>query len=358
MKKDRHHYSLIGGASSAACTLIALLLALNTVSAQSHDGHDHAGHGDHAHPEVGPLLEHPEHDQHEDPEHAESRHGDHEGHANEGLVSVPDAILREFDITLAQAAAGTLHEEVILPGEIKFNREQLAYITPRFAGTVTAIRARLADEVEPGQVLATLESSETLRPFEVKAPFAGTIVDYTITLGETVDAGTRLFILGDLSTVWADLRIYLRDMAKVRQGQRVVVVNGHEGPQFEGTITYIAPTIDEHTRTGLARVVIDNADGAWRPGQFIKGSVSIDEHRAGVVIPRSAVLTHEGASVVFVRTAEGIEPRPVVLGHRDENSIEVLSGLEPGQTYVARNAISLKAEMNKGSFGGHEGHVH
>ena len=372
--------------------LVATILLTATYGQDDHDSHDHSDHGNHAEAveQVGAHeeheghadekvhssaeysehdghdhtqeAEHEEHDGHDDAGEAEHElgHDEHKGHDEheEGVVSIPNHVLREFDIALSKASPDVLHEEVVLPGEIKFNREQLAYVTPRYAGTVTGIKARLADEVKKGQVLATLESTETLRPFEVKAPFAGTIVAYDITPGETVEAGEPLFTLADLSSVWADLRIYQRDMAKVRKGQRVVIVNGHEGPKFTGTITYIAPTIDEHTRTGLARIVVDNGEGDWRPGQFVKGSVSIDEHGAAVVIPRSAVLTHEGVTVVFVRTEEGFEPRPVMLGESDATSYEVLGGLKPNETYVSRNAISLKAEMNKGSFGGHAGHVH
>lgn len=333
-----------------------------------HDGHDHsqktdigeshAGHADDDH------SGHDEHEAHEQRDthggHDNEGHDDHAGHDEheEGAVSVAHDVLREFGISLGKAGSDTLHEEVILPGEIQFNREQLAYVTPRFAGTVTTIKARLADEVKKGQVLATLESTETLRPFDVKAPFAGTVVAYDITPGETVEAGIPLFTVADLSSVWADLRIYQRDLGKVRKGQRVIVVNGHNGPRFSGTISYISPTIDEHTRTGLARVIVDNVDGEWRPGQFVQGNVSIEEHKAAIIIPRGAVLPYEGKTVVFVQTAEGFEPRPVELGHSDATSHEVVSGLEAGETYVTRNAISLKAEMKKGSFGGHAGHVH
>ncbi|PXA03007.1 hypothetical protein DDZ13_13875 [Coraliomargarita sinensis] len=373
--------------------LVAVTLMTATYGQDDHDAHDHSDHGNHVeaaeqdgahadheghhegeahtsaehseqnghdHAQEAEHDEHDEHAEHEEEDH--EGHDDHEGHGHdeheEGVVSISADVLREFNIILAAAASGVLHEEVILPGEIEFNREQLAHVTPRYAGTVTGIKARLADKVKKGEVLATLESTETLRPFELKAPFDGTIVAYDITPGETVEAGSALFALADLSSVWADLRIYQRDLSKVRKGQRVVIVNGHEGPRFTGTITYIAPTIDKHTRTGLARIVVDNEGGEWRPGQFVKGSISIDEHRAPVVIPRTAVLTHEGSTVVFVLTEEGFEPRPVALGKSDATSYEVLSGLEPGQTYVSRNAISLKAEMNKGSFGGHAGHVH
>ena len=207
-------------------------------------------------------------------------------------------------------------------------------------------------------MLAILESTETLLPFKVKAPFDGTIVAYDITSGETVEAASTLFTMADLSSVWADLRIYQRDMDRVRRGQKVVVTNGSDGPAFTGTINYITPMIDEHTRTGLARVVVDNEKGNWRPGQFVKGNIAIDEHVVRVAIPRSAVLTNNGQTIVFVQTREVFETRPVVLGHSDAESFEVVSGLTPGEIYVTQNAISLKAEINKSSFVGHAGHVH
>ncbi|MGB5834248.1 MAG: efflux RND transporter periplasmic adaptor subunit, partial [Thiohalocapsa sp.] len=307
---------------------------------------DHEGHGDQAsedaHDDHGGQDDHQGHDE----------HGGGDEHA-EGVVSVTPEVLREFDIALAEAGPGILQEEVVLPGEIKFNREQLAYTTPRYVGTITSIKARLADQVRAGQVLATLESTETLRPFEVTAPFDGTIVAYEITPGETVEAGKPLFTVADLSAVWADLQIYQRDLNKIRRGLPVTIVNGHGGPSFKGTISYIAPTIDEHTRTGLARVIVDNSSGEWRPGQFVKGTVTTEEHTVDIAIPRTAVLTDEGQTVVFVQTNQGFAPRPVVLGNSDRRFHEVKDGLAPGETFVARNAISLKAEMGKGAFGGH-----
>jgi cobalt-zinc-cadmium efflux system membrane fusion protein len=262
-------------------------------------------------------------------------------------------VLREFNIKVGPVGSGQLHEEVVLPGEIKFNREQLAYVTPRYSGTVQTIKARLADVVKKGDVLATLESTETLRPFEVKAPFDGVVTAYEITLGQTVDAGAPLFTVSDLSTVWADLRIYQGKISQIAKGQSVLINGGHGGASYRGTIAYIAPVIDEHTRTGLARIIVSNTDGNWKPGQFIKGRVAVDAHEASILIPRTSVLTYEGTTAVFIETAEGFEPRPVELGHSDRESHEVTRGLKQGDRIVLLNPISLKAELGKGSFGGH-----
>ncbi|QYY35005.1 efflux RND transporter periplasmic adaptor subunit [Ruficoccus sp. ZRK36] len=322
---------------------LATLLGLSqaTLAYSDTDTHDHGDHSGHSHADEGSPA-----DGHGD----EDEHHDHE----EGVVVLSPEVLEEFGIELAQAGPGTLHEEVILPGEIQFNREHVAYVTPRYASTVLEIKARLADPVKQGQVLAMLESTDTLRPFEITAPFDGVITAYEITQGETVEAGAPLFTVADLSTLWADLRIYQRDLGKVTRGQPVLITGGHEGGEFRGTVGYIAPVIDEHTRTGLVRVVVENAEGLWKPGQFIKGSVTVGNHHADIVIPRTAVLDYEGQTVVFVQTDDGFEPRPIVLGHGDADSLAVESGLEPGETYVAQNPISLKAELGKGSFGGHQ----
>lgn len=380
MKPLLSHFSKPSTRYTFSAAAFFIVLGWGTgAQAQSHEGHDHveeAEHGESEKPharhegeeDAVEHVDHEEHDHAEEAEHDESHdeheghddHGDegdgHEGHdehEEEGVVRVDASVLREFGVEYGRIGGGVLHESVILPGEMQYNREMLAYATPRYSGMVIAIKARLADYVEKGQVLATLESTETLRPFEVKAPFAGTIVDYDITPGQTVDAGVPLFSVADLDTVWADLQIYQRDLFKVKIGQNVLIEGGHADRSYRGVVAYVAPTVDEHTRTGLARVVVDNEDGAWKPGQFIKGTVSLEEHRAALVIPRSAVLTHEGQTVVFVQTDEGFEPRPVRLGHSDAESFATESGLSAGDVIVTRNPISLKAELGKGAFGGH-----
>lgn len=359
----------------AQVSLLASLLALCSATAQSHEGHDHAeeaahgetheahaGHDDHvAEPEGHDHAEeaahgesheaHGDHDAHGGK--GEDAHGDEDEHEEDGPVQLTPEVRKEFGIELSRAGAGTLHEEVALPGEIQFNRESIAYATPRYEGTVQEIHVRLAQSVKKGDLLATLESVETLRPFEVRAPFDGVIVSYDITPGQTVAAGTSLFTVADLSTVWADLRIYQKNLGQILKGQRVRIVGGHSLPTFNGVIDYVAPTVDEHTRTGLARIVVDNPEGTWKPGMFIQGRVAIEEHSVPIMVPRSAVLTVENSSAVFVQTAEGFEPRPIVIGHSDSEFLQVVRGLEAGETYVTKNPISIKAEMGKGSFGGH-----
>ncbi|MBC2603683.1 efflux RND transporter periplasmic adaptor subunit [Puniceicoccus vermicola] len=347
--------------------LLAGLLAVVSPGCGEDDDHDHdhGDHGTHA-SEAGENHDHPEGEEagHEDHDHSghdhgksvsteEHAHGEGEHDDHEELVSLTAEVQEEFGIRLGVASEGVLHRFITLPGEIGYNGEKIAYVTPKYAGTIQSISVRLADEVKKGQVLARLESADTLVPFDVKAPMDGVIVEYSLTPGQTVGSGVTLFTVADLSTVWADFRVYQRYLGEVRKGLSVKVQGDHKGADFDGEIAYVAPTVDEHTRTGLARVVVNNEKGVWMPGEFVKGQVEVAEVKVDLMVPRSAVLTMEEGTVVFVRGEEGFEPRPVQLGRSDSESWEVLSGLQDGDTIVVDNAISLKAEMGKGSFGGH-----
>ncbi len=280
-------------------------------------------------------------------------HGDHDD-----LIILSSAVLAEFGIELAPVGAGTVREEIVLSGEVGYNRERFAYATPRYAGIVLEVRARLGDVVEPGDVLAILESNETLRPFALKSAIRGTVVEFHATPGESVEAGRPLFAIADLSSVWADLRVFARDLHRVEVGQSVSIEGGEGRGRYRGLISYIAPVVDRHTRTGLARVVIENTGAVWKPGLFISGAVGVHERTFDIVVPHSAVTTMDGQPVVFVQEKEGFEARAVVLGAGNTEHVAVVRGLEVGEVIAVENVISLKAEMGRGLFDPHAGHVH
>lgn len=317
-----------GLAYRAALALFVLILAAPTPSA---------------------LAQQPDHDD----------HGEEQGHEDEGheeIVSLSADEMREFGIVVSEAGSATLTSSVDLPGEIQPNDNTLAHIVPRFPGIVTDVRAQVGDRVEAGQVLAVIESDESLSPYEVKTVLAGTITAKHITLGEAVSREHAAFVVADLSSVWADITVYQRDLGDVAVGQEVRISAGHAHPPVTGSITYVAPVVDEATRTALARVVLPNPGGAWRPGTFITARILLDSFVVPVAVPRTALQHFEDQDVVFVQTPEGFMPRPVTVGRSDENTLEIVSGLAAGEMYASQGGFTLKAELGKGSFGG--GHAH
>lgn len=192
--------------------------------------------------------------------------------------------------------------------------------------------------------------------YVLMAPSSGTIIKKHIVLGEVIKDDTEAFLIADLSSVWVNISVYQKDMPSIRKGQTVVISAGHEIPDTKGVISYIDPLVDEKTRTGLARVVLPNHDGHWRSGLFINARIAANVKDVPVAVPTTALQTIEDKTHVFVKKGEGFEPRPVTVGRADDKRVEIISGLVPGERYVAKGAFALKAELSKGELG--EGHAH
>lgn len=196
----------------------------------------------------------------------------------------------------------------------------------------------------------------TFTEYQLTAPFGGTVIDRHITIGETVSAGSPVLTVADLGTVWIDLSVYQKDIGSVLKGQSVRVGTTH-GDDVDLLIDFVQPLVGEDTRTAMARVIAPNSDGIWHPGCFVTAKVTTSKSEVRVVVPVSAVIRMEdGDDVVFVESLGGFEPRPVALGRRTREEVEVTSGLEAGERYVATGGFSLKAELGKDAFGDGHGH--
>ena len=197
---------------------------------------------------------------------------------------------------------------------------------------------------------------ELFTRYEITAPFSGVIIEKHITFGEMIEEDAVAFIIADLSSVWAVLTVYQKDLSRIRPGQAVRIGVGDGEPRINGSISYVSPVVDEATRTTKARVVLPNADGRWRPGSFVTGEVTVEETEARLIVPKSAVQIVKGEQSVFVETDEGFEPQPVRTGRTTETHVEISAGLQPGSRYVARGAFTLKAQLAKDAFADDHGY--
>ena len=289
------------------------------------------------------------------PASAQDDHSHGDEHEEDLIVLSPDE-MQEFNIQVAKAGPGVIVLTRSLPGEVKVNGNRYAHIVPRYSGIVTEVLAQVGDEVHEGQVLAVVEGDESLAPYEMTTFISGTIIKKHMTLGEPVSRDKDSFVVADLSTVWIDITVYLRDLDLIKVGNETTVRAGSRNRAVSGKISYVTPVVDEHTRTATARMVVENPDGYWRPGMFVMAEVKTGEVAAGIVVPSSAVHTLDGRSVIFVEEHEGFEPRPVDIGRKGNGQMEIVSGLEPGERYVTVGGFTLKAELGKDSLG--DGHAH
>lgn len=199
-------------------------------------------------------------------------------------------------------------------------------------------------------------SGMTYTRYEMRAPFSGTVIEKHITLGSVLKDDAVAFVIADMSSIWVNISVYQKDMASLRKGQAVIVSTGNNIPDAKGTISYISPVTGQETRTAIARVVLPNPKGHLRPGLFVTAKLAVNEVSVPVLIPRTALASEGGRTEVFVQTEEGFKPRPVTVGRSSDTHVEVVSGLQQGQNYVAKGAFTIKAHMSKGAFD--DGHNH
>lgn len=209
-------------------------------------------------------------------------------------------------------------------------------------------------------VRKTLGRDDRFAWYALRSPFDGTIVEKHIALGESLEDTSEVLTIADLASVWVDLAISQASIPSVRKGQWVTI-RLPDGASAEAAIQFISPTVDQETRTALARVTLDNTAGRFRPGTFVEAAIHVPAEKASVVIPKASVQLVQDYPCVFVWKTGAFELREVVTGEADTDRIEIVRGLQAGEKVAAMNAFHLKAEYIKsaaGDLGDHHGHSH
>lgn len=189
--------------------------------------------------------------------------------------------------------------------------------------------------------------ADGLTRYEVRAPLDGVVIEKHLALGEAVKEDASIFTIADLSTVWAEMTVYPKDLNSVKLGQKVTVRASALNAEAEGRVAYVGSLVGEQTRSAKARVTLPNPERSWRPGLFVTVDLVQDETEVPVAVPVDAVQSVRDWKVVFGRYGEFFELRPVELGRSDGKWIEVVKGLPAGTQYAAAGSFILKADLGK-----------
>ena len=192
-------------------------------------------------------------------------------------------------------------------------------------------------------------SNSNLTRYEIKAPIDGVITDKKISAGQVVNGDEGIFVVADLSTVWAEMTIYAKDISTVKVGQKVLVKASAFEEQTVGTVAYVTALVGEQSRTAMARIVLQNPKRTWLPGLPVNIELSTEQVTVPLAVSVEGLQTMGDDMVVFGRYGEYFEVRPIELGRRDDKYVEVLHGLKSGEKYAANNSYLVKAELGKAS---------
>ena len=293
-----------------------------------------------------------EHEKHgENEEHEEhEEHNEHEGHDendehehNETLSSrISDDMATAVNIVTDRADSQLLRQHQVVYGKLSADPNRISHVNARFPGLLTSVKFSLGDSVKAGDVLAVVESNESLNTYAIKAPIDGVVIQRSANVGEIAQQQT-LFSIADFGSLWADFRVYPSQQDAVVTGQKVVIMAADT--EINGVIAHIIPSLTQPYQ--LARVKLDNRDGKLSSGQLIEGAVISGEFNVELAVKKSAIQILDNKSGVFVKNNSEYAFTPLQLGRSDMDYVEVIAGLKPGQWYVTTNSYLLKADIEK-----------
>jgi len=319
---------------TAALLLSLLLAACSATETSPQDAH---AHDDDAAPHAAEGKA-------QDEAPAEEAHAEDAGPAHTRIAA---AIARDSGIEVAPAAGGEIADEHEVQGLLTPVEGRVAKVAARFPGPVRKLLVNAGDKVRAGQTLALIESNLSLTTYPLTAPISGVVLSRDAAVGMVASESTPLFEVADLSTLWVDLHLFGRDAEHIAAGVPVAVTRLSDGVSTRTTLERVLPGMATASQSTVARAVIANADGQWRPGSAVKARITVALQAVPLLVPQAAVQTLRGQEVVFVRSGDTYTARPVQLGRRDAQRVEVLSGLKAGEQVVVAQSYLVKADIEK-----------
>ena len=216
--------------------------------------------------------------------------------------------------------------------------------------------ARLRNwDLSSEQIATLVRTGEAQRTVTLRSPVSGIVTEKKALAGMRFMPGETLYQVTDLSSVWVIADLFEQDIGLVRLGAKAsVTFNAYPNRAFDGTITYIYPTLKAETRTVPVRIELANVGGLLKPGMFAQVELQVGNKSAVLAIPDSAVLDTGTRRIVLVQLMQGrFEPREVKLGSRSDSYVEVLAGVREGEQVVVAANFLIDAESNlKAVIGG------
>jgi Cu(I)/Ag(I) efflux system membrane fusion protein len=318
----------------------------------------------------------------------------------EGAVKVSPARLQTLGVKTARAEMRTLDAALRTVGRVEVNERAIHDVAPRFEGWIERLYVNASgDPVQRGQPLFSVYSPELvsaqkelaiaqslqldgpdadpaaraaaarlaaaarerLANWQVapgageaasrvtfRAPASGIVLEKKAVEGMRFMAGTAIYRIADLSTVWVIADVYEQDLARIKVGDAALVtIDAFPQQRFEARVSYLYPTLDAPTRTTPVRLELANREGLLRPGMFAHVELATAGAAPRLTVPKSAVIDSGERQVVLeVLGAGRFQPRPVKLGLRGRDEVEILEGLAAGSEVVVAANFLIDAESN------------
>lgn len=202
-------------------------------------------------------------------------------------------------------------------------------------------------DIRPQDIAELERTGQVRRTLDLYAEASGYVTQRSVVQGMRVMPSDTLFDIADLSRLWVLADVYESDLPAIRLGMTAeITVPYLPGKAWRGPVTYVAPTVEEKTRTVKVRVEVDNGAASLKPDMFADVLLHVDLG-AGIIVPDSAVIDAGDRKLVFLDREGGrLEPREIQIGAKLPSGFQVLSGLAPGDRVVTSANFLLDSESS------------
>lgn len=259
-------------------------------------------------------------------------------------------------INASAAKAGGIEIETVGPQSISDIREvegvvQLdpaatSEIRAQFPGKVMQVTKAVGDYVKKGQLLARIESSESLQIYPVYSPVSGVVAERNANVGN-VAYDQPIYVITDPSSTSVVFNIFPRDLGTIRPGQKIIIETLDGKPVADSVLGGYLAEGNVAAGTAQVRASLPNRDGRWRPGIALHGRVMVNAVTVPLAVRTAALQPFRDFTVVYANFGEVYEVRMLELGRKSSEWTEVLGGIKPGTKYAARGSFLIRQDIEK-----------
>lgn len=264
----------------------------------------------------------------------------------EGQTTIPAATANANGIEIETAGPASIAEMRELVGTVQLDPSARSEIRGQFPGRIVSVTKAVGDSVRRGQLLARIESSESLQVYPVYATVSGVIAERNGNPGD-VTFDRPLYVVTDPARTTVVFNVFPRDLGAVRPGQAVSIETADGQPMSSGMLGQYLPEGNAASGTALVRANLPNPGGRLRPGMALRGKVTVNAVQVPLAVRTQALQPFRDFTVVFANIGDTYEVRMLELGRRSPEWTEVLGGLKPGTRYAAKGSFLIRTDIEK-----------
>ena len=264
----------------------------------------------------------------------------------EGRTKITAAAAKAGGVEIATAGPATIGETRDLFGTVQLATTARSEIRGQFPGRIVSVTKAVGDYVKRGQLLARIESSESLQVYPVYSTVSGVVAERNGNPGD-VTFDRALYVITDPAQTTVVFNIFPKDLGAVQPGMTVQVETMDGTAIAQVRLGDYLPDGNVEAGTALIRAALPNRGGRLRAGMALRGRITINAVQVPLAVRTEALQRFRDFTVVFANYGEDYEVRMLTLGRKSPEWTEVLSGIKPGTPYVAKGAFLIRADVEK-----------